>query len=316
MKVVDDAMEAVALLEDELDRCDAKTDAPTMRLPTRYRRAAAALALAQSRGVSPDDVDVINRVVVRAHHELYRSPSSFWRTMMHAFEACPVAVRRHWRVFGFVAVLFFGTFFGTAAAVRHTPSLGPRLLGNDVANQFAEMYGADAESVRPGGVASDVEMFGFYVNNNTGIGLRTLAMGAAGGVGSLYVVVSNGYQIGATLGHLDNVGHGERIRAFMASHGPPELVAIVLAGGAGWLLGLSVLFPGRRRRRDALAATAKEMLPVLYCMAALFVFAAVIEAFWSANNLIAPSAKYVTGAGLSVALFVYFFFVGPRHAAP
>ena len=81
-------------------------------------------------------------------------------------------------------------------------ALGVGLLLPEVAaeqaQEYAEMYKPD-ENRRIGesrGADSDVAMFGHYLSNNTGIGLRVVAGGALLGIGVLVSLVVNGWLLG------------------------------------------------------------------------------------------------------------------------
>jgi uncharacterized membrane protein SpoIIM required for sporulation len=93
---------------------------------------------------------------------------------------------------------------------------------------------------------TDWQMFGHYIWNNIGIGLRTLAGGLLAGVGALFVLIVNGISIGTVFGHLQQIGSGDPLWRFVCGHAPFELTAIVLAGGAGLRLGLRWRVRARR----------------------------------------------------------------------
>src|SRR5690606_32673920 len=115
--------------------------------------------------------------------------------------------------------------------------------------QFESMYDPAAEHWRLGRESGgDLEMFGYYIANNIGIGFRTFAGGLFAGVGSLLVLVSNGVVFGTVAAHLQGIGHGGPFWRFVVGHAAPELSAIVVAGTAGLRLGLGVVAPGRRSR--------------------------------------------------------------------
>jgi uncharacterized membrane protein SpoIIM required for sporulation len=152
---------------------------------------------------------------------------------------------------------------------------------------------------------SDIQMFGFYVRNNTGIGFRTYAGGVFFGFGSLFFLVFNGVYLGAVAGHLIHIGYSESFFSFVAGHSAPELLAIVLAGVGGLKMGGALLFPRRQLRLAAFRRAAKESLQIVYGMAALFLLAAVIEAFWS-PRVLEPAIKYLVGCLIWLAFILYF----------
>ncbi len=69
-------------------------------------------------------------------------------------------------------------------------------------------------------------------------------------------------------------------------------------------MGLGWLAPGRLGRIEALAASARASVPIVYAAFFLLLVAAAFEAFWSSAAWIAPGVKYGVAAvcwGLVVA---------------
>jgi uncharacterized membrane protein SpoIIM required for sporulation len=93
-------------------------------------------------------------------------------------------------------------------------------------------------------------------------------------------------------------------------HGATELLAICLAGAAGYMLASAIIVPGRLRRATALKRVGGPALTIeLGCMVML-VIAGVIEGF------VSPSAiDYPTRIGVllaSIALWALYFFGAGR----
>ena len=120
-------------------------------------------------------------------------------------------------------------------------------------------------------------MAGFYVNNNVGIALRCFAVGIFGGVGSAFYLVENGLATGAILGYVASQGAGGNILTFVVGHSSFELGAIVIAGGAGLMLGWSVVAPGDKTRLASLQAAGKDAVVLVSGAAVMLFMAAAIE---------------------------------------
>ena len=157
-------------------------------------------------------------------------------------------------------------------------------------------------------------MFGFYIWNNVRISFQAFAGGLLLGAGSLFYLVSNGVHFGAAAGYLTRIGLGPQFWPFVATHSALELPALVLAGGAGLHLGWALLAPGRRTRAGALAAAARDGLPLVYGAALMDVLAACLEAFWSASALVPATLKLAAAAALWTLVAAYFTLAGRRHA--
>src|SRR5690606_26373250 len=110
--------------------------------------------------------------------------------------------------------------------------------------------------------SSDWAMFGFYIDNNIGIGFRCFAGGLFLGLGSIFFIVYNGALIGAVGGFLTERGLAATFYSFVATHSSFELIAIVLSGAAGLRLGQALVMPGRLTRRASLVTATREVTPL------------------------------------------------------
>ena len=80
--------------------------------------------------------------------------------------------------------------------------------------------------------------------------------------------------------------------AFTAAHGPLEMSAIVLSGGAGLRLAWAILRPGERSRRDALRLAGAQAVRVMLLVTPALGVAGILEGFLSPSN--APLGLKVT----------------------
>ena len=69
--------------------------------------------------------------------------------------------------------------------------------------------------------------------------------------------------------------------SFVAPHGSLELPAILIAGGAGFRLGHSMLFPGSLRWRDSVAAGGIEATRLVSGVIPMLMIAGTLEGFFS-----------------------------------
>ena len=307
-------------LEAWLDEADPARRDPdvTERFPALYRQLCQHLALARERLYSHHLVERLDRLVLRAHPELYRRQRRPWQALArYVLADFPRQVRRRWKLVLLSAALFYGPLLGMLGAIQIDPDMVYTVFDGEQVRMFERMY--DPAARQPGReparqADSDLLMFGYYVRNNTGIGLRTFASGLLFGIGTLLVLIFNGLYIGAAAGHLTQMGYGETFWTFVAGHSGLELNAIVLSGAAGLQLGLAVLAPGRRTRLRALRDEALDALQLVYGAAGMFLLAALVEAFWSPRPL--PSEfKIAVGIALFALVIAYFLLAGRRRRA-
>ena len=212
--------------------------------------------------------------------------------------------------------LFAVPLVGLFVLLQFHPELVHQLLDpRRIAEAEAMFDPADPRHALGRDSGSDWQMFGHYVMNNISIGLRTFAGGLLAGVGTILVLLANGVGIGAVAGHLQAIGHGDPFWRFVAGHAPLELTAIVIAGGAGLRLGLGLVAPGRRRRRDALVHAGRIGARLCLGVAVMLLLAAFVEAFWSSTQSIPAWGKYAVSAVLWLAVLGWLWRGGHGAAA-
>ncbi len=275
-------------------------EVPVQRLPRLLRQISGHYALARSRGYSPGLIDELHQLVRRGYRQLYQVRPAWPRqALAFAVAGFPQALRRHIGLFWLSCALFFGPMAAMGLACAWDGGLIYSLLEAEQVAEYESMY--DPTNAKFGRNAqrqadTDFMMFGFYVRNNVGIALRTFAWGLAFGIGSLFVLATNGLFTGAVAGHLTQLGFGTPFWSFVSGHGSLELTAIAVSGAGGLLLAKALLAPGRFSRAAALRTNAAEALLLVGGAMLMLLLAAVVEAFWSSSPVIPPSIKYAVGA--------------------
>lgn len=253
----------------------------------RYRELAADLARARTYGASSSVQFQLERLVSTGHNALYRDARpSVRRLGAILLRECPAAIvtARRYVLAAMLAFLIPG--IGGYLLLRQQPAQAAELLPDVVlarADQArAEMAKgrgyAQAESGERPAIAS------YIIKNNITVAFACFATGVFVGVGSLASLGFNGLLFGTVLGHYQNADVLGYILTFVMGHGVLELFAIWVAGGAGLLLGLSVIVPGRATRTEALAARGKIAVRMIGAVVVLLLIAGTIEGFVSAGD--------------------------------
>ena len=285
-------------------------------MPSRFRRICQNLALAAERRYSANLVDRLNSLALRGHHVLYANRRRESQQVLHFILAgFPRLVRQEWRLVAAAALLFFGPMLGLIALLQAFPDFVHYLLSpKDIAN-FHQMYDPGNRRIGVREADTSLYMFGFYIWNNVQIGFQTFAGGMLAGVGTAWFLVANGVIIGVVAGYLTQAGFGETFWSFVAGHSSLELIAIVLAGAAGFKLGLAVIAPGKLTRKAALIVAARPAVRIRYGAAVMFFAAAFVEAFWSPITEVGFQTKIIVGISGWVLVLAYFAFAGRTRAA-
>lgn len=278
-----------------------------------YRRAAADLAIARAETRDPKVVNYLNSLVIRAHGKIYRAEGEGANLIVKFFaKDLPRAFRNTFR-YSLLAFLVF-----TAASVA-----GFLLCYSDLS--FADVI--DLNMVRAS--AESGERWWMQINesnpvassgimtNNIRVAFLAFALGALFGVGTIYILIMNGFVIGGALGVCYRVdpGFANDLVTFMVGHGVIELSCIFIAGGAGMKIGYSIIDPGDLTRAQALKNAGMEAARIVIGVACFLVIAGIIEGFISPSDLPA-SAKIATGIFTGIVMYAYLLFVGRETPLP
>jgi len=275
-----------------------------------YRRASSDLALARTQSGNLQLVEFLNDLVGRAYVILYRpTRGRFFQAIKTGIEHYAAAARRQ-KIFIFAAALLFflGAFF-SGGIMQARPDLRSHFVSPGMEGNFDHWKdGMDARSGE-----ESFMMTGFYMSNNPRVSIITGAL-AAGTFGILtaQLLWMNGIMVGALGSEMHDVGKLPMLVAWIIPHGMTEIQGIFISGGAGFLMGWTMIFPGQRRRGDALKDAAKDGLVLLTGSVILMMRAAPFEGFVGFNPNIPDILKVVVALLVGIAWFLFYKLVG-RH---
>ncbi len=280
------------------------------RLGSGYRGVMSDLAIA--RRDFPDDqlTQWLNGLASRAHLRLYRAPAPSWGALGQFFWTD--FARRFRAARGYLllsALLLFGPALLAYAAAWLDPTLREALVPAELRRTMESgRTWTDIEpNLRPG-------MATLIFTNNLQVAFFAFAGGVLFGLGTVYVLVSNGLMLGSVLGAAQFYGVAPLLLSFIAPHGFLELTCIVIAGAAGLMLGDALLRPGLLLRREALARNARRAVELVIGAAPVLVLAGLIEGFISPGDL--PIAvKLAIGISTGCVLYALLLTVGRANSA-
>ncbi|NNG04672.1 MAG: stage II sporulation protein M [Inquilinus sp.] len=288
-----------------------------MRLPGLYRATISSLSVARSISLDRNVVQFLEGLAVRAYFCVYGTRTGLMEALSAFFGVgFPQAVRdarRSIAVSGFVFALgifagfqmtagnedWFYTFVGTDMAGGRDPSASTDFLR---AVLFDE----------PDSLESLNLFASFLFSNNARVGMLCFALGFAFGVPVLLLLINNGLMLGAFLALYHGRGLLGDLSGWLLIHGVTELLAVVLCGGAGMLLGQALAFPGRHTRMANLAIQGRLAARIVLGAVAMFFLAALLEGF--GRQLINDTGTRALVAGTTAVLWAFYFIrVGRRR---
>src|SRR5437867_5085545 len=114
--------------------------------------------------------------------------------------------------------------------------------------------------------------------NNMSVALAGWAGGAALGLGSLYVILLNGFLLGAILATTVHYGLLGAMLAFVSAHGPLEITLILATAAGGLSLGQALVAAEDLPRRLVLRRASRDALVLLIGCLPWFIVLGVVEA--------------------------------------
>ncbi|WP_052869218.1 stage II sporulation protein M [Streptomyces niger] len=278
-------------------------------LITLYQRATTHLSLLQSTAPDPTVTGRLTSLVARARSAVTGARKASWRDAARffttSFPAALYRLRRWWiptAVLSTVAAALIGWWIAAHPEVQS--SIGaPEAL---------------REMTKPGGQyetyysSHPAAAFAAQVwTNNAQAAALCLVLGAFLCVPALWVLFQNMLNVGVGIGLMSSAGRLDTFLGLILPHGLLELTAVFVAGGVGLKLGWTVVDPGPRTRRDALAAEGRAALGVAVGLAAVLLVSGAIEGFVTPSGL--PTwLRIAIGVVAELAFLAYVYGPGRR----
>lgn len=223
----------------------------------------------------------------------------------------PLIFRKYHRLllFTFIFFLLFCIMSAFSAARDETFVRG--VLGDE----YVSMTERNISNGDPFGVYGNENEWVMFLNiarNNITVAFRCFMGGILMGFGTLYVLMQNGVMLGAFQYLFFAKGLGLKSVLVIWIHGTLEISAIVIAGAAGLVMVSGFIFPGTRRRVDALKKTARDAVKMLICLVPVFITAAFLEGFVTRHTKM-PMGASITILAVSLAFIVGYFVIYPIY---
>ncbi|KAF4407416.1 stage II sporulation protein M [Streptomyces lycii] len=274
-----------------------------------YQRTATHLSLIQSSAPDPQLTGRLTQLVARARSAVTGARRASWRDAVHfllaGFPAALYRTRRWWITTAIVCTV-------VAAAIGWWIGTHPEVQSSIAAPaQIREM-------TRPGGQYESyysthaATSFAAQVwTNNAQVAALSLVLGVFLGLPVLWVLFQNMLNLGIGAGLMSSAGRLDTFLGLILPHGLLELTAVFVAAGTGLRLGWTVVDPGPRDRRTALAEEGRAAMGMAIGLALVLFVSGVIEGFVTPSGL--PTCGRVgIGVAAELAFLAYVYVLGGR----
>ncbi|WP_284578692.1 stage II sporulation protein M [Streptomyces sp. 2P-4] len=298
-------------LEQLLGRGRRLTGAEADELVALYQRASTHLSLIQSS--TPDAVLTgrLTQLVARARATVTGTRRAGWRDAARFFaSAFPAAVylSRRWWIPTAVLSTLLGVLIGWWVAMN--PEVQASIAAPEELRAMTEPGGGYEAYYSSHPAAS----FAAQVwTNNAQAAAVCLVAGAFLGLPVLWILFLNMANLGVGLGLMASAGRLDVFLGLILPHGLLELTAVFVAAGTGLRLGWTVIDPGPRTRRAALAEQGRAALGMAVGLAAVLFVSGLIEGFVTPSGL--PTwARITIGVAAEAVFLAYVYVLGGRAA--
>jgi uncharacterized membrane protein SpoIIM required for sporulation len=192
-----------------------------------------------------------------------------------------------------------------AATTIENPDFARTILGDKYVNITENNINqGDPMAIYKGGTGAS-SFLGITVNNIR-VAFLTFVMGIFFILGSVVILVQNGIMVGTFQAMFYNKGLLMPSFLTIWIHGTIEISSIVIAGGAGILLGSSLLLPGSYTRLQSLKRGALRSLTLILSTVPFFVIAGFLEGFVTRITDLHDFIKLsIIVSSMAIILFVY-----------
>ncbi|MGW2863744.1 stage II sporulation protein M [Streptomyces sp. NPDC001205] len=298
-------------LEHLLRRGRRLTGTEADELVTLYQRTSTHLSHIQSAAPDPLLTARLTQLVARARSTVTGTRRATWRDaarfLTEGFPAAVYRSRRWWIPAALISIALaavIGWWVGTHPEVQSAIAAPDDLR----------------RMTRPGGEyetyysSHPAASFAAQVwTNNAQATAMCLVLGAFLGIPVLWILFLNMLNLGVGIGLMSSAGRLDTFLGLVLPHGLLELTAVFVAAGTGMRLGWTLVDPGPRTRRAALAEQGRAAVGMAIGLALVLFVSGMIEGFVTPSGL--PTwARIAIGIAAELAFLVYVYVLGGRAA--
>ena len=303
-------------LEEQMNNPQASAD----ELADLYIQVTDDLAYARTFFPETKSLQYLNSLAVKIHSKVYRNRKERSNRMITFWthEIPEVMYRHRYKMLFSLVVFLLATAIGVLSAAKDERFVR-LILGDD----YVEMTLDNIKQGRPMDVygrSEQTDMFFYIAFNNIRVSFYQFMTGVSACVMTLVNEMQNAIMLGAFQYFFYERNLLQTSMLAIWIHGTLEISAIIIACGAGFILGSGFLFPGTYKRTTSMVRGAKDGIKIIVVLVPVFIVAAFFESYvtryyqslgWYSLIFILPSL-----AGI-VWYFVYYPFKlyhGKKHA--
>jgi uncharacterized membrane protein SpoIIM required for sporulation len=253
--------------------------------------------LATARRLLPDSrvSRALEQRYAKLHAIIHREPTN-WRARIHALfrDEIPDVIAEIATPIRWVALLFVLSAFAGWRLIMSYPELVSLFASEEMITgvENGVLWTEGILNVTPSSILS----VGILANN-IAVSLFAFCLGVLFGLGTFYIIATNGLMLGGVFAFTQQHGLADDLFNFVVAHGVVELSVIVLAGAAGVMLGEALIRPAHGARRESFQRAAARTSRVLLLCALLLIGCGFIEGYISPDPSFSLVTRVIVGFG-------------------
>lgn len=256
----------------------------------------------------------LNNLTSKVHQKIYQNKRedrnrfiTFWK------EELPLLFYQARKPLLYSFIIFIIAVLIGVVSTAHDETFARLILGDGYVNMTLDNI-SQGDPMRVYKDSKQTDMFFAITFNNIRVSFYAFAMGVLLSIGTGFILLQNGIMLGAFQYLFYQQGLLAESALTIWIHGTIEISSIIIAGGAGLVMGNSILFPGTYPRMVSFQQGARKGAKMVIGLVPLFIMAGFLESFVTRLTELPTLIKLVI-IGSSVFLVLYYFVIYPRKVA-
>lgn len=288
-----------------------------LELPILYRATVSSLSVARAISLDRNLLRYLESLTARAYFCVYGARGRFGETLRHYIGVqLPEAVRAaRWHIALAAGIMMLGAAVGWLLVDLDSEWFYAFVDAGMASGRDPE---ATASSLRETLYDQDdhlTDLLIFFASalftHNALVGILCFSLGFALGLPVVYLLFVNGLTLGAFFAVFAAHGLTVDLAAWLAIHGTTEIGAIILCGGAGFIMGEAVAFPGRVKRSTALKIKGHHATVIALGAVGMLFVAALLEGL--GRQMVTDIGWRFAVGGIALAFWIGYFAVCGRR---
>ncbi|MEM8936568.1 MAG: stage II sporulation protein M [Pseudomonadota bacterium] len=284
-------------------------------LPRVYRSTLSSLSVARATSLDKNVIIYLESLCTRAYYFIYGSRSTLGeRVLQFLRHDWPEAARTIWRESLIAFIITIGAALLAYGLVMNDADWFFSFIPEGLAQGRSPTASTDSlrDTLYHSGDESGLSVFATYLfTHNARVALFAFALGFAFCIPTVFLLAYNGCMLGAFVALFASRGLGYEFGGWLLIHGVTELLAIIIAGGAGMRIGWAIANPGELSRLAAAAQASRSAALALMGVIVMLLIAGLLEGF--GRQLITLDAlRYTVAISSAVFWFAYLYAAGMR----